>query len=63
MDLGIIILNEVSQKDKCSMVKLIKYDTSEPISLTQRTPLVVAKWEVGVGVDESLGLVDACYYM
>ena len=51
MQLEIIILSEVNQKEKdkyhidITHMWNLKYGTNEPINKTQRSELVVAKWK------------------
>ena len=74
MQLEIIILSEVSQKEKDKYHDItymwnLKYDKNEPIykietdSQTQRTDLWLPRGVGGEGIDVSLGLVDANYYI
>ena len=66
MQLEIIILSEVNQKEKdkyhidITHMWNLKYRTIEPIYKTQRSELVVAKWKrEGRGMDWKFG-VDKC---
>ena len=63
MQLEVIILSEVNQKEKdkyhieITHMWNLKYSTNEPICTTQRSELVVAKWT------GNLELINANYYI